>query len=144
MNAVLNDGSKPGLLDAMLAQPPFDGSNCKMMLFYGITALTHATDYTTLLAGEVVTAGYARQTVTGWTVSVLTGDFHARSQAGTVTFHNSSGGDSETITGWALIDTANSLVIQAGLYDVPFAIPSGEDYLTTPFFTFTGELASEP
>lgn len=140
----MNDGSKTRILNAFLTQPPFDGANCTLMLFDTLVALAHDTSYAALTAHEAAFSGYARQVVTGWGSSVLTADFHARSQAGTVTFDNSGGSPSSTLTGWALIDEANSAVIMAGLYDAPFAIPDGQSYLTTPFFLYTGEIGSEP
>ena len=144
MNAVTFDESKIALLTQQLAAGPFAGSNCKMMLFDTLTALAHTDTLSTLSAHELAFSGYARQTVTGWGTPTLTSDKHARSQAGTVTFSNTSGSPSNTITGWALVDTAASKVIHAGLYDTPFVIGDGEDYLTTPFYLLTGEIGSEP
>jgi hypothetical protein len=144
MNGVLFDQSKIELLTEQLAGTLFAGSNVQMALFYGITSLDHTDTYAGLVANEASFTGYARQTVTGWGTPTLTADFHARSQALTVTFSNTGGSDSSSITAWALIDTGSNKLIQGGLYDVPFVIPAGQDYLTTPFWTRTGEISHEP
>jgi hypothetical protein len=144
MNGVLFDESKVELLTEQLAGTMFLGTNVKMALFYTITSLDHSDTYAGLVANEASFTGYVRQDVTGWGVPTLTIDFHARSQANTVTFSNSGGADSPLITAWALIDTGANKLIQGGLYDVPFSIPAGQDYLTTPFWTRTGEIGHEP
>lgn len=144
MLGVIFDQSKVALLTQLLAGGPFAGSNCKMMLFDTLTSLDHADTLSTLTAHEAAFTGYARQTVSGWGTPALMADFHARAQAATVTFSNSGGSPSSTITGWALVDDGAGKVMQAGLYDTPFAIGASEDYLTTPFWTLTGEISSEP
>lgn len=144
MLGVVADESKPALCDDLTAGSVLAPANAVLMLYDTIAALTHATVLATLAAHEVAVAGYARQPVTAWGASVLTADFHARSQGNTLTFTNSSGGASSLITGWALVDSGAGKIIQSGLYDTPFTIPAGQVYLTTPFFTFTGEIGVEP
>jgi hypothetical protein len=144
MNGVIFDESKLFLCDQQLSIAPFDASNIEVMLFETITALDHTDVLATLAAAETAFTGYARQPVTSWAPSSLTGDFHARAQGSTVTFDNSGVTDSGSITGWAMVDTANGTVVQAGLYDTPFVIAAGQSYVTTPFWLFTGELSDEP
>lgn len=144
MNGVVFDESKIALLLQQLAGGIFLSGNCKMMLCDTITALDHTDTLATLAANEVTFTGYARQTVGSWGTPVLTADLHARAQGATVTFSNTGGGASSTITVWALVDTAGGKVIQAGLFNTPFTIPGSSDYLLTPFFLYTGEIGSEP
>lgn len=144
MNAVVLDESKQAILDQQLAGGPFAGSNLKMMLFDTLTAIDHTDVLADYTAHEMAFSGYSRQTVSGWSASIMTVDFHARSQGDTVTFHNGSGSTTGTITGWAYVDTAAGKVVAAGLYTTPFTILDGDDYLSTPFALYTGELLLEP
>lgn len=144
MNGIAFDEAKTSQLNQLLAGGPFAGTNCKMMLGKTLTALSHTDVYATLAAAELSHTGYARQDVVNWTSAVLTTDKHARSQADTVTFGNTSGSPSDTVTWWAFVDHGNSKILQAGLYDSPFVIGDGEDYLTTPFYTAFHEIAAEP
>jgi hypothetical protein len=144
MNGVIFDESKLFLCDQQISLPPFDANNIEVMLFETITALSHTDVLATLAAAECSFTGYARQPVASWAASALTGDFHARAQGATVTFDNSGVTDSGSITGWAMVDVANGVVVQAGLYDTPFVIAASQSYTTTPFWLFTGEIGTEP
>jgi hypothetical protein len=144
MNGVVFDESKQRILDQMLVNSPFAAGNVMVMLFDTITTIGHADVLATLVAHEAAFTGYSRQSVLIWSPSALTADFHARAQGTTLSFTNSGGADSSLLTGWAMVDQGAGKVLQAGLYDTPFVIVAGQTYLTTPFWLYTGEIASEP
>lgn len=143
MNGVVFDEAKTIINDNTLSAGPFSTGDVQVMLFDTLTALGHGNVLADLEAHEVTFTGYARQPITTWGSSGLTADFHARSQGDTVTFTSTDVSDSSTITGWALVDNANGVVLQAGLYDTPFVIAAGQGYITTPFWLYTGEVSSE-
>lgn len=144
MNAVTMRQSLAKLLDQQLASTMFSGSNIVMGLFTTLTAINDTDANSVFTTPEVTFSGYVRQVVTGWSAATITTDGHARSQADTVTFTNSSGSPQTGITGWFLYDVAANNVVQAGLFDTAKTINAGEDYLTTPFWLRVGEVRSEP
>lgn len=136
-NGVLADQDKPALNDARVASANFVGAT--MHLAAAISSIDHTITQAVLAANEISTAGYAAQTLTGWSASVLTADFHGESSAAPVTFMNTSGGNTPLITAWWYKDAVTGLCIVAGLFDNPFVILAGGHYTTTPTFRVTNE-----
>lgn len=134
----LADEDKNALNDARLATANFSGA--KMHLFQTLTSIDHTITESTLAANECSFAGYSAQTLSGWSASALTADFHSQSSASPVTFGpNTSGSDSPVIRGWWYKDAVTGLCIVAGLFDNPFIILNGQTYVVTPTFRLTGE-----
>lgn len=116
------------------------GAAMLALLTAGHPVITHATVFSDLSPYRPSFGGYADQSVSGWTASVITADFHALSLASEVTFSNSSGSTSPTIVGWMLYSTAGgNKLISAGQYGTPFAILDSQTYKTTPSWQMTGE-----
>lgn len=139
MLGIMSDQLKTILNDERVAGSTFAGAMLAL-LTGAVPTPTHATLFATLSGFRPVYGGYADQAVSAWTASVLTADFHALSNAGEVTFHNSSGADTPTIMGWMLYSTVGgNRLLSAGLFSTPFVIPNGNDYKTTPSWQLTGE-----
>jgi hypothetical protein len=139
MLGTLSDQIKAILNDERVAGTTF-GALKLALLTSGIPSITHATVYSDLSPFVPSFTGYADQTVSGWTASVLSADFHAVSLASQVTFTNSSGSTSPSIVGWMMYSTSGgNKLVSAGLYGTPFAILAGQTYQTIPSWQESGE-----
>jgi len=138
MAGTMADECKADMLDERLANPPF--TTLEMGLSHANITPDHATVAADLTAAEVSVAGYARQTLSGWTAAALQPDFKALSQATPVTFLNTSGGDSGTVYTWFWIDTSSGHLVEAGRFALPFVlVATTGSYTTTPYDTLTGD-----
>lgn len=133
----LSDESKINILTQRLANTPYN--TLQMGLSTANITPDHATTLATLVAGEIAPAGYARQAVSGWSTPILTPDFHAYSEAGTVTFTQTSGSDTAVIYTWFWRDSTNNKLVRSGRFAAPFVISSGGTISFIPFEQETGE-----
>src|SRR5262245_14252632 len=141
MAAVWNNENKPETLQAILDSTAL--VNAQLLLFTTITSITDATPFSTFTGNEVSFTGYSRQNVEGWSFPSMSGH-RAVSVSEIITFLNSGGSPSPTITGWALIYPDSSHVIVADLYSTPFSIAAGGAYTTALVLTFRGEVDHTP
>ena len=139
---LLND-DKIWLLEQYLIAAPF-ATNLDMGLFTTLTALTDATTSAAIVAAELVVSGYVRQPVNTWSSPVLDAAFDAVSNAAPVTFDNTSGGPTASITGWFYFETVNALCLMAGLFPTPFVIPAGGTFVTTPYYQLNSQVTANP
>jgi hypothetical protein len=143
MEGVFCDDYKGTLLDNMLTQAPFT-SPMVMGLFTTINSVDHTFVLGSLGGNELAVAGYARQTLAGWSAASLNGSFQAVTQAADVTFNNTSGSATGLITGWFYYDPATNLIVMVGLFANPFVIGAGSTYTTTPFWDIQSEDLTNP
>jgi hypothetical protein len=135
----MSDQLKNALNDERVAGTHFAAAFLAL-LTGSIPSITHATVYSDLSPFEAAFSGYSAQALSGWTPSVLTADFHAIAYSAEVTFNNSSGSTSPTITGWMIYSTSGgNKLISALAYGTPFQILNGSTYKTTPSWQLTGE-----
>lgn len=136
MDGVLLDEGKPLDLDDMLLANPWSSAQMGLSTYSG--TVDHATTGNSFTSAEPTFAGYARQTLGGWSSAVLDASFRAVSTAAPVTFTNSSGSPSATISSWFFIHPASGDVLMGGLFTTPFTIAGGDTYSTVPFIRETG------
>lgn len=136
MDGVLLDEGKVLDLTDMVANPPWVGAKMGLSTYSG--TIDHATLGSSLTSGEITTAGYARQSLTGWGTPTLDSLFRAVVFAAPVTFANTSGGATPTIVSWFFIDPTSGDVLMAGTFTSFFTIAAGDTFTTVPFLRETG------
>lgn len=142
-NAVLNDESKQGLTNSMLASSPF-ASGLSVALLTTATSLSHTDTLSTYTSNEASWSGYSRVSITSWDSATLSSDKHALAKSGVVcTFSNTSGSSVNT-NGWFLVDSGGSKAVLANLFPSTIAIPDGESITFSVYFSMFHEIAANP
>ena len=130
---------------AELMQDILSGAtHLKLMLFQNLPTVSHAgvIGDITGTGDECTFTGYARQTVTGWTVGYSSANSDAYLNGPAVTFTCSASGTSNTVNGYALLATdpitATDVLIGYQLFSPAYYIQNSGDAITvTPSITMT-------
>lgn len=131
-DGVMSDEIKQDALDNLVATNPW--ARLKMGLFEGGPTIDHATEFGDLT--QVSGTGYGLQDVTGFTASVLTAAFKARTFADMVTFENTGGSPWTQATGWFFVEDVTDKLVFAQYFLAGFYLPAGETFDTIPVLTF--------
>lgn len=106
-------------------------SSWRVMLFSNNVAISSATVYSDM--AEATYSGYARQTPSFGALA-LNGASAASMVAGALTFSHNGGGTSNTIYGWALIDSVDNKVLAIdNVPSAPKTMAASGDTITVTF-----------
>jgi len=132
------DESKVNLATQRVAGTMFAANNITVHLFEGSSTPDHTDDQASLAAIETAFGGYSPQSIGAWGTPVLNALFQAITIGSTVTFLNTSGSDSNPLTGWWYEDTFQAKAILVAKFATPIIIPAGQSFTFTPTWTDTG------
>lgn len=130
--ALIPDTEKLLIMDDLIANK-LTGATAHLIT--NTPTLSHSTVIGDLT--EAAWAGYAAQSLTGWSASALDAAFRAFSEADPVQFSNTAG-SGQTATGYYVLDGTGDL-LQVELYPVPIVIPDGLFLQETIRHTYTSE-----